>query len=172
MITAFIVAAETADGFIARKAHDLVTWSSRDDKKRFVELTKKAGVIVMGSTTFKTLPFPLKDRVNIVYSRSHQFEGAETVTDEPADLLKKLESRGFAEVAICGGSEIYTKFMEAGVISKLYLTIEPIMFGAGITLFNKPIDVRLALVSSVTTESGTIFNEYDVVYPEDMEQAA
>lgn len=163
MIKAFIIAAVTADGFIAKTADHPATWTSKDDKRRFIELTKRAGVIVMGSTTFKTLPHPLKDRLNIVYSRSQQFEGTETVSDEPADLLKKLEERGFTEVAICGGSEIYSNFMEAGVVSKIYLTIEPLVFGKGISLFNRPIDFSLKLVSSSTTEGGTIFTEYDVV---------
>ncbi len=164
MIKAFIIATTTADGFIARTADQISTsWSSKDDRKHFVEKTKKAGVVVMGSTTFKTLPFPLKERVNIVYSRSQQFEGAETVSDEPVELLAKLEARGFSEVAICGGSEIYSKFMAAGVVSKLYITVEPVLFGDGIRLFNKPHDTKLKLVSSRVTDEGTIFNEYDVV---------
>lgn len=164
MIKAFIIATTTADGFIAKTADQISTsWSSKEDRKHFVEMTKKAGVVVMGSTTFKTLPFPLKERVNIVYSRSQQFEGAEVTTDEPAELLKKLGERGFTEVAICGGSEIYTKFMEAGVVSKMYVTVEPVIFGMGISLFNKHVTANIKLVGSRTTESGSVFNEYDVL---------
>jgi len=93
MIKAFIVAATTADGFIAKSADHGAYWSSTDDKKRFVELTKRAGVVVMGSTTYKTLPRPLKERVNIVYSRDKTFEGAEVTQDEPLAHL-----RGFSHL--------------------------------------------------------------------------
>jgi len=164
MIKTFIIAALTTDGFIAQNsAHTPMNWTSKDDKARFVELTKRARVVVMGSSTFKTFPKPLKDRLNIVYSRSQQFEGTETTSDEPAVLIKKLEERGFTEVAICGGAEIYSMFMEASVVDTLYLTIEPAVFGTGITLFNKKIEAKLELVSTSKTEGGTIFNEYRVL---------
>ena len=106
----FIIAAQTLDGFIAKDKNQVSTaWNSAEDKKRFVEITKRAGVVVFGSTTFETFGKPLKDRVNIVYSKSKKFEGVEMTDDEPRVLISKLEARGFNEVAICGGSSIYTK---------------------------------------------------------------
>ncbi len=162
----FIIATQTADGFIAKSANQLVTWSSKEDKKRFVELTKAAGVIIMGSRTFKTLPHPLKDRLNIVYTRNPEnfksMESVEATTANPADLIKNLEGRGYTSVAICGGSEIYSLFMKSGVVTKLYLTIEPLIFGAGVSLFNTPIDEKLLLKDSKTLENGVIFLEYDI----------
>ncbi|MDD5318721.1 MAG: dihydrofolate reductase family protein, partial [Candidatus Pacebacteria bacterium] len=160
----FIIAALTADGFIARdSSQSPFTWTSKEDKKRFVELTKRAGVVVMGSETFKTFPQPLKERVNIVYSRSQSFKGAEMTQDEPRVLLQKLAERGFAEVAICGGGQIYTLFMKAGVVTTLYMTVEPTLFGQGLSLFNQEISQSLRLVNKETTATGTIFLEYEVV---------
>lgn len=160
MIRVFIVAAQTADGFIAKDEHHAAFWTSKEDKQRFVELTKRAGVVVMGSTTFKTLPRPMKERVNIVYSRSEKFLGAEMTQDDPITLVKKLEARGFKEVAICGGASIYTMFLKAGVVDTIYLTVEPLLFGQGIALCNEPVSTQLALVSESKTESGTVFLEY------------
>jgi dihydrofolate reductase len=163
MTTPFIIVAVTADGFIAKNPNHAAMWTSKDDKKRFVEITKRAGVVVMGETTFKTLPKPLKDRVNIVYSFDKTFEGAEVTQKSPADLIQELDSRGFKEIAICGGSSIYTMFMKSGLIKKLYLTIEPIIFGAGMKLFNEDIDMKLKLVNRTVGESGSLLLEYDVV---------
>ncbi len=162
----FIIAAMTADGFIAKNAeHSPMNWTSKADKKRFVELTKRAGVIVMGSSTYKTIGRPLKDRVNIVYSKSQTFEGVEVTQDRPIELLKKLEARGMKEVAICGGSNIYTMFMKAQVVDTVYLTIEPTLFGKGIPLFNDDMLFKLNLVSAVTSEaSGSLLLEYKVDY--------
>lgn len=163
---AFIIAAITADGYIAQnKDHGSFSWTSKDDKKRFIELTKRAGVIVVGSSTFATFAKPLKDRVNIVYSRSKQFEGAETTQDSPQELLKKLEVRGFSEAAICGGAHIYSMFMKAKAVDRIFLTIEPVIFGSGIKLFNEEITARLKLMNMEKTESGTLLLEYSVEYP-------
>ncbi len=160
----FIIAAISADGFIARDAHHPAFWTSKEDKKRFVELTKRAGVVVMGSTTYKTLPRPLAERVNIVYTRSKQFEGAETTQLDPKALVDSLEARGFKELAICGGAEIYNMFLQAKAVRKIYLTIEPIIFGKGITLFKDDVNYKLELMNLSKTETGTVMLEYNVHY--------
>ncbi len=159
----FIIAALTADGFIAKDEHHSAFWTSKADKARFVRLTKEAGVIIMGSTTYATLPRPLKDRVNIVYSRTKTFEGAEVTNKAPRELLAELEERGFKSAAICGGSHIYDLFMRAGVVDTLYLTIEPVVFGKGITLFKEDMLYQLRLKSvQESAESGTLLMEYEV----------
>lgn len=165
MIKVFIIAAVTADGFIAKDAQHAALWTSKADKKRFIELTKRAGVVVMGSATWKTLGRPLKERVNIVYSKSQSFEGAEMTQKNPVELVAELEQRGFKEVAICGGSQIYSMFLKAGVVDSIYLTVEPIIFGKGITLFNEDLKYHLKLQSAVTSESaGSLLLEYKVDY--------
>lgn len=162
MIRAYIIAAVTADGFIARDEKHSAFWTSKEDKKRFVELTKRAGVVVMGSTTYATLPRPLKERVNIVYTRDKKFDSAETTQKNPAELLTELEGRGFKEVAICGGSKIYTMFMKANVVDRVFLTIEPLVFGKGISLFNEDLTHKLVLVSASQGELGSLLLEYKV----------
>ncbi len=159
----FIIAAQTLDGFIARDKDQISTaWSSAEDKKIFTDITKRARVVVMGATTYETINRPLKDRLNIVYSNSKIFEGVEMTNDEPKVLLEKLEKRGFKEVAICGGSSIYTKFLKAGVVDTIYLTIEPVFFGTGISLFNENLDVKAELVSEEKTSNGTLILEYKI----------
>lgn len=166
MIKVFIIAAVSADGFIAKDSqHSPMYWSSKADKKRFIELTKRAGVVVMGSSTYKTIGQPLKERVNIVYSKNQTFDGVEVTQDSPMDLIKKLEGRGFKEVAICGGSHIYTMFMKANIVDTVYLTIEPVVFGKGMTIFNEDLHYSLKLVSSQASESsGSLLLEYKVDY--------
>ncbi|MDO8430738.1 MAG: dihydrofolate reductase family protein [Candidatus Taylorbacteria bacterium] len=165
MIKVFIIAALSADGFIAKNAEHAALWTSKADKHRFIELTKRAGVVVMGNTTFKTLGRPLRERLNIVYSKNQTFEGVEMTQKPPLELISDLESRGIKEVAICGGSHIYTMFMKAGVVDTLYLTIEPVLFGKGIGLFNEDLHYLLKLQSSMASESaGSLLLEYKVDY--------
>lgn len=158
----------SADGYIAKDPKSPSTiWTSKEDKKRFVEITKNAGTIVVGLNTWNTFGGKaLKDRLNIIYSPepiADLPENAEVTNKSPVELLKSLEERGMKEVAICGGSQIYTMFMKAGVINKLYLTIEPVIFGSGIRLFTQEIDnCNLILKSIEKTDAGTLLLEYDI----------
>lgn len=166
-MTCFIIAALSADGYIARDSSAPSTaWTGKADKKRFVEISKRAGVVVMGQNTWKTFGGrALKDRLNIVYSPERLAdmpEGVEITSKAPAELLAELESRGFKEVAICGGSMIYTMFMKSGLINKLYLTVEPVIFGDGIRLFKETLDYKLKLENSTQTEDGALLLEYSV----------
>lgn len=164
MIRTFIVAAMTADGFIARdNSVPSTAWTSKVDKKRFSELSKRAGVVIMGSVTYETIGKPLPGRLNIVYVLGDKkYEGVETTSKPPAELIADLEKRGFKEVAICGGSTIYTMFMKSGLVNTLYLTMEPVIFGSGTRLFKEPIDAKLELVSSEKVENSTLL-EYKVL---------
>ena len=163
-MTTFIIAAITADGLIARNpGQTSMEWTSKEDKQFFIEKTKQAGVVVMGENTYKTIGRPLKDRLTIVYSRDTQFEGVETTQKSPSELLANLQQRGYKEVAICGGQTIYTMFMEARVVDKLYLSVEPVLFGAGMHLFNKELDARLQLISMKKLGENTILVEYNVM---------
>ena len=160
----FLIAAVTADGFIARNSSHLASWTSKEDKQFFVEKTKKAGVVVMGLNTFKTMGKALPGRQNIVYAPpGTALEGVEITQDDPKTLLAKLEQKGFKEVAICGGATIYTMFMEAGLVDKLYLTMEPVLFGNGIHLFNKELDKKLELQSMQKLNEQSVLLEYNVI---------
>lgn len=142
-----IIAAVSADGFIARNAHQLTDWSSKEDKKVFVELTKRAGVLVMGGNTYRTIGRALPGRRNIVYSRSAiDQEGIETTQESPMELVARLAREGLSEVAICGGSAIYDLFLQSGLVTDVYLTIEPVLFGQGLPLAKTAVQQRLSLV--------------------------
>lgn len=162
MIT-FIIASITADGLIARHSHHLVDWTSKEDKQFFVGMTKRAGVVIMGSNTHETIGRSLKGRLNIVYSAEKTYEGVEVTQKDPAELLKELEERGYKEVAVIGGSQIYTMFMQDDLIDKLYLTIEPVVFGSGMSLFNKELDKKLQLESAKKIGKDAIVLEYNVI---------
>ena len=161
-MTTFIIAALTADGFIGKNSAHAVDWTSKEDKRFFVEMTKKAGVIIMGQNTYETIKKPLSGRLNIVYSRDKEYEGVEITQKDPKELLQDLEKRGYQEIAIGGGAAIYTMFMEQGLVDKLYLSIEPVLFGKGITLFNKELDLKLSLISLKQLGEHTVLLEYNV----------
>lgn len=165
MITPFIIAAQSLDGFISPLPQtNSMSWTSSADKNFFIQKTKEAGAVIMGRTTFETIGKALPDRRTIVYTtRTIEIEGVETTQETPLELLNRLEKEGHTSVAICGGRSIYSLFMNAQCISKIYLTIEPILFGNGITLFKDIPLTKLTLESSIPLDENTLLLEYSII---------
>lgn len=159
-----IIAGLTADGFIGRNANHVSTsWTSAEDKTFFVSKTKEIGTVVMGSTTYETFNRPFKDRRHIVLSRTKTFEGVETSSESPAELIARLEKEGVKELAVCGGASIYATFLEQNLVDKMFLTVEGALFGDGVKFLSKEILVKMKLVSSTVLGETTVLLEYDIV---------
>lgn len=162
----FIIAAVTADGFIGRGSTHTADWTGTEDKKVFVRLTKEAGTMIMGSRTFDTIGRALPGRRSIVYTSNSEkyadIAGIETTSEPPAELLKRLESEGAQSVAICGGTSIYDLFMSSGLITELYLTVIPTVFGTGVRLFTSSLSSQLQLIENTTLGDGAILLHYSV----------
>jgi dihydrofolate reductase len=138
-VQTILLAAVTANGFIARSTNELANWTSKEDKKFFVEETKKAGVMVMGRTTFATIGKALPGRLIIVLTNDptavETIPGSvEPMSGTPAEVLAHLEKRGFSSVVIAGGANVYSQFLNAGLVDELALTIESILFTSGVRL--------------------------------------
>lgn len=185
----FLIAATTLDGFIARSESESSTqWTSKEDTAFFREKTQEAQVVIYGSTTYQTIPEkyrPLKNRINIVYSKNPssitsrsllelpQVDAQNTsrsllegITElvatnlPPQEVLAILKNKGYQTVAICGGKSIYNLFLDAGLVDKIFLTIEPITFGMGTKLFDKPLQKLLQLDNVIHLSKNTIVLEY------------
>src|SRR5947207_8764890 len=97
-----MVVVVTIDGKLARNSAHFSNWSSPEDKKIFVSLTKRAGVIIMGHNTYKTLPAPLPGRLHVVLTRDTTGKvdvlGKVEFTNQPPErVLTDLQARGYTE---------------------------------------------------------------------------
>lgn len=161
----FAIVAQTADGFIARHNNELANWTSKEDKKLFVDLTKRAGVMVMGAHTYATINQALPGRRNIVYTTHDISEsGIETTQEDPTKLVKRLQAEGHEELAVIGGQAIYSMFFEAKLISEIYITTEPLLFGDGMKLLRRPADIKLNLIEYKALNKNALMAHYEVTY--------
>jgi dihydrofolate reductase len=176
-MSTFAIVVTSSDGFMANESHvRSFEWNSKADKESFVNLTKNAGVVVMGSKTFETFakqgeePKPLKGRLNIIYSRTKKYtgEGVETTDKKPADLVRDIilhrirENDNKRDIAVIGGAEIYKMFVEANEIDRIYVTVEPIKFGHGIPFWQDGWKKKFKLVPKSEYElDGTKFQTYE-----------
>lgn len=179
----FIIVAMSLDGFIAQDSNQpSIEWTSPEDNRFFHQKTIEAGAIVMGFKTYQTINhryLPLKNRLNLVYTHLGQEQAASqlgiekervhdhsfrTVSADPAALVQQLGQEGISQLAVCGGSSIYTQFLAAGVVNKLFVTIEPVIFGSGIKLLAQPSQQSLNLISTKRLNSkGSLVMEYDLI---------
>lgn len=165
MIPVTLMMAMTADGKIAKDSAQFANWTSREDKKLFVELSKKHGVVLMGENTFKTFPAPLKERLNVVFSEQEnpaEIPGVLWVKGEPEKVLEDLEKRGYQSALLGGGSFLNSLFLEKKLISEIVLTVEPKIFGAGLSLFNRSLDADLELLECRQLNENTVLLRYRV----------
>ncbi len=145
-----LIAAITADGYIARHTNEVVDWSQ--DLHLFRKQTMGYPVI-MGSKTKKTLAMDLDGRETIVIHRH----------SDPEKILGKLHRD---KCFIIGGGRTYTRF--ASYLTHLYLTIHPIIFGKGILLFpglDKELDLIFMQMLSVEGVEGLYQFQYKINRP-------
>lgn len=163
-----LMMAITVDGKIAKHTTHAATWTSKADKRIFIEETKKAGAIIMGQVTYDTIGRPLPNRLNIVMNpepdTSKNIPGILEFTNrQPKELLSDLEKRGFSAVIIGGGATINGLFLSQGFIDEVWLTVEPKIFGSGLSLFNNAdVDLDLELIEARKLDTNVLQLRYRV----------
>lgn len=161
-----LVMAVTLDGKIGRHPGDPVDWTGSADKKEFVELTRRAGVMIMGSRTFDAIGRVLPGRKSVVLTRDRSRTSTDrnlVFTDAPPEqILRELESQGYTEACLVGGGVINGLFARHNLIDEIQLTLVPRIFGQGLSLFGETLDLTLDLVGTRELEPGILRVTYRV----------
>lgn len=163
------IAAITLDGKIARDKNHLSTdWTSPEDKTFFRSMLKQCDVVLIGNNTYQTAKEPLSKRNCIVLTSKvtepkQENERLVFINTEHANLGEYVAGKNYQTVAILGGAQTYAYCLENNLLDELYLTIEPVVFGAGINLFEgkKTLDKNFQLISvEKLNQAGTILLHY------------
>ena len=162
-----LLMALTADGKIGKDAAHFPDWSGKEDKKRFKQLTLKAGVVIMGSATYDTIGMPLPGRKNIVLTRkadrcSNQ-DSLVFTNQKPAEILEGLASEGFDHVILIGGAQINYLFARESLIDEMILTYCPKIFGTGLDVFAEEISMNLSLLSVEKLDENVVCVHYKII---------
>jgi dihydrofolate reductase len=102
-----------------------IPWHIPEDLIRFKEVTKNS-IVIMGRKTFNSLPNgPLKNRINIVLSKTYENNQSNNEVifvnmDNIFTILEKYENNN-KKVFIIGGTEIYKLFFDKCIV--LHITI-------------------------------------------------
>ena len=162
-----LLMAMTLDGKVARTTTHFPDWTEKEDKALFAKISKQAGVVIMGSRTFETLGRPLSGRKNIVMTRQRtrksEWDNLVFTDRPPKAILADLEKGGFSEVVLAGGTIINTLFAEARLIDEIMVTVSPLIFGNGLSLFETHISMRMKLLEEKRIGENTVFLHYQVL---------
>ncbi len=167
MIKVVLMMAVTVDGKIAKSKDHFANWTSKEDKQLFVRESKKHGLILMGEDTFKTFPAPLPNRLNVVFSETEkprQIDNLKYVSGEPELVLKELKDIGYSSALLGGGTFLNSLFLEKKLISEMIVTIEPKLFGQGLSIFSSDVDINLELLELEKINSQAFFARYKLIY--------
>ncbi|MCP4719331.1 MAG: dihydrofolate reductase [Desulfobacteraceae bacterium] len=162
-----LLMAMTLDGKIARDSRQLVDWTGKADKQYFVRVTRKAGVVIMGSKTFDTIGRPLPGRKNIVMTRNKdrksQMENLVFTDESAGQIISKLEEEGFEKVILVGGAIVNSLFAKEKLITQIHVTMVPVLYGSGLSLFRDSLDVNLELMENREIDKGHLLLIYRVL---------
>ena len=132
--------ASTPNGLIAKRDDD-TSWISKEEWDSYSAMVRAKGCSIVGHRTYEILTkqpefSELKD-VRLIVVAHHDLslvDSRHAVAHSPKEALDL--AKGFDEVVVAGGGILNTSFLAENLIDEIYLDIEPVIFGAGIPLFN------------------------------------
>ncbi len=172
------VAVMTLNGLITIGDLPPKEWASQTDQKRFQKKIDEYhdGAIIVGSGTVGKDPQWYVDRALqggpkrvVLTSRPEEYEvfqypgKIEFLNLTPENVLKSLEAEGRKKALVLAGEKVMGAFLEADLIDRLSITLEPIAAGHGKSLATGNFIRRFELVShQVNIQSpSTLFLCYD-----------
>jgi dihydrofolate reductase len=161
-----LMMAMTLDGKIAKTSDHFPDWTSKEDKKYFAKVSKNAGVVMMGEKTFRTFPSPLPNRLNVVFTlekKPLETEGVKWVSGEPEKIIEELENMGYKSAILGGGASLNGLFLRKNLVDEIIVTIEPKIFGDGLSLFSGDFNVNLQLSEIEKLNENSIALRYRVI---------
>lgn len=82
-------------------------------------------------------------------------------TDRPPEaVIKDLSRRGKRNTILLGGATLNRLFLEADLVDRLWLTLEPVVFGAGRRLVDGPVVSRFVFDSVENLDPSTLLLKY------------
>jgi dihydrofolate reductase len=149
----------TYDGYLAEGEHVADFFASYE---RF-------DIVLMGRKTYQvgldagvTSPYPMMKQY--VFSRSLRESPDPNVTlvrENAVEVIRELKKGDGKDIWLCGGADLATTLLEERLIDDVILKLNPVLFGAGISLLSRRIDTeQLQLTSHKVYDNGVLLLQY------------
>ena len=146
-------------------------WVDKADWKYFNKTTKNAGVMIMGSETYKQFEndFPQNQALNVVLTKKKnllgkKIDGAIFTDKSPKEVIKMLSQNGYKKACFIGGETLNTSIIKENLVDEIYIDIHPLLIGDGKKLFGsiKGLFKKLKLLEVNKLNKGLILLHYRV----------
>lgn len=164
--------ASTADGFIAREDGSFDCFRADGDHvHEYLESLKSYDAVLMGRKTYEvglkmgvTDPYPfLKSYVFSRTMKKSPAERVEIVSEDAAEMVRKLKSESGKDIYLCGGAELAAELFKEALIDEVILKLNPLLLGSGIPLLPAiGKQINLELIDTKVYKSGVVLLSYRV----------
>jgi dihydrofolate reductase len=172
MTTQYFVAA-SLDGFIATEDDDLDWLVHLDEADRgpdranpYEAFIRDVGAIAMGATTYEWVlahdsgPWPYQQPTWVFTHRdlpTAEGGGRIHLTDAPVPAVHEamVEAADGANVWLVGGGELVGQFLDHDLLDELWLTLTPVLLGAGKPLLPRRRTAPMRLLSTTASSNDT-----------------
>jgi dihydrofolate reductase len=161
----------TADGVISQDTlQDSFTWTSKEDKEHFLSTISIYKNVIMGNTTFEAInkkPYPGVTHYVLTHNKEALRTSPENVVyigGSVKEIYSCLSKNKIKKIALLGGAETNTFFLKNNLVTDIYLTVEPLIFGKGFRLSTaEQLEVSLKLIDvKKLNDRGTLLLHYAV----------
>jgi len=158
--------AVSLDGFIEGPNGEY-DWCFTDQDYGLNEFSNRIDALVMGRKTYEMMKGydgenPWSHAKTYVFSNTLSVTtGIELLNGDLEEIIKQLKQKNGKDIWLFGGADLTTQFINLDLIDEYWLSIHPILLGAGKPLFH---DIasrkKLKLVESKTYETGLVSLKY------------
>jgi dihydrofolate reductase len=155
--------AVSLDGFIEGPNGEY-DWCFNDQDYGLTDFSKRMDALVMGRKTYDVAqaydgPSPWSETKTYVFSRTLKSapKGTEIVSGDVVEEMIRIKNLPGKDIWMFGGADLLTQFINNDLIDEYWLSIHPILLGAGKPLFQN-ISTRktLKLIDQKTYETGLV----------------
>lgn len=154
--------AMSIDGYIADNNGSVEWLSGHSDDEEIIDaygaFIKDIDTVIMGYNTYHQIVTELSPNEWVyedlkTYVITHKElpsnDNIIFTSEDPVNLVKKLQQETGKGIWICGGASIVQQLIKEDVIDEYYITVMPIILGSGICLFaNTDHEIKLKLTKT------------------------
>lgn len=158
--------ASSIDGRISLLNTHPPEWTSKEDWKFFQSSLARMDAVVVGRNIYNGVADRLRKRTTVVLTHRVKTcvrRGSVTFVNPSGVCLRDVLSP-FHRVGILGGGSVYMYMLNQGMMDDLYVTLEPLVFGRGNTMFSEGSDTAHMRLFSIKqlNKQGTLLLHYSV----------
>jgi dihydrofolate reductase len=169
-----LIAVQSVNGLITRNDEPGTSFASDADLAWFKEILMGHDLVLLGGATYRAAreaiirgaeegtPRWVITRKPDDYVADRIPGKLEFIRLDEAALFEAIIEYGYENIALVGGPAISDWFLDRGLISEIYLTVEPVIFSSGKPLVTPARNIDLHLVSVSQLSDQTLLLHYRI----------